>query len=290
MTSYYDTPTVFDAPLLHGGVWPEHGAAATDNIWEPLIDGGSASAAPYGAVTAAWAASPLDAPANNPWSPTDQPFPSPLSEAPSFALSWSPAAEDGLSTGRASPALGPKPLNHLTTSRPASPLKPKDNLKPTKKPTHPPKPLASGSKRPATPKPPRPRTLKRHKSDTPSIASTGTDRGSTTSSLTSTTTTLGGVLPANIDPRVAAEQIRREAWERCAAEAREMSQRRSMLLDHERGALERETQRLQVNLGLMREAVKREREGWEEEGERGERAGRWVEGGEGGDDGGGKGV
>jgi hypothetical protein len=65
-----------------------------------------------------------------------------------------------------------------------------------------------------------------------------------------------------------------------------------MLLDHERGALERETQRLQVNLGLMREAVKRDREGWEEEGERGERAGRWVEGGQvdGGNGGGGGGV
>lgn len=37
-----------------------------------------------------------------------------------------------------------------------------------------------------------------------------------------------------------------------------MSQRRLLLLDHERGALERETQKLQDNLALMREAAARE--------------------------------
>ena len=61
-----------------------------------------------------------------------------------------------------------------------------------------------------------------------------------------------------MDPRVASEQIRREVWGRCKAEALEMSQRRMMLQDHEHGALERETQRLQVNLGLMREAARRD--------------------------------
>jgi len=86
------------------------------------------------------------------------------------------------------------------------------------------------------------------------------------------------VLPANVDPRVASEQIRREAWERCKAEAFEMSQRRMMLMDHEHGALERETQRLQVNLSLMREAAKREQAGLDEEEARAGRAEKWVDG------------
>lgn len=49
--------------------------------------------------------------------------------------------------------------------------------------------------------------------------------------------------------------MQREAWEKAKTEALAMSQRRLMLLDHERGALDRETQKLQVNIGLMREQV-----------------------------------
>jgi hypothetical protein len=64
-----------------------------------------------------------------------------------------------------------------------------------------------------------------------------------------------------MDPRVASEQIRREAWQRCRAETTELSQRRLLLLDHVQGAREREAQRLQVNMGLMREAVREGRGG-----------------------------
>lgn len=46
-----------------------------------------------------------------------------------------------------------------------------------------------------------------------------------------------------------------------------------MLLDHEQGALERETQRLQVNMGRMREAVAREQA---EQDEAAHRAGKWA--------------
>jgi len=54
------------------------------------------------------------------------------------------------------------------------------------------------------------------------------------------------------------EQIRREAWRICKSEAAEMSQRRMKLLEHEHGALERETQKLQANIGQLREAITQE--------------------------------
>ncbi|KAK0663908.1 hypothetical protein QBC41DRAFT_329101 [Cercophora samala] len=67
-----------------------------------------------------------------------------------------------------------------------------------------------------------------------------------------------GIFPPDVDPREASAKMQREAWERCKNEAMVMSQRRLLLLDHERGALERETQKLQDNLALMREAAARE--------------------------------
>jgi hypothetical protein len=71
---------------------------------------------------------------------------------------------------------------------------------------------------------------------------------------------LGGVLPANVDPHVACEEIRRAALGRSAAEAKEMEKRRRMLLNHENGALDRETEWMQVNLRRWREmTMKRER-------------------------------
>ncbi|KAK4044371.1 hypothetical protein C8A01DRAFT_31426 [Parachaetomium inaequale] len=265
----YDTPTAFETPL-NGAIWPHYGTATADGAWDPQVDGPPSFAA-YGP---AWPLSPADTLSNNPWSPTDQPLPSPLSEVPSYALTQSPWGEDQATTrsGTNSPITIPTNSTLLTPV-----LKPKDKTKKNRDTNNLP------PKRPAetTARPPRPRTLKRHKSDTPSISSILTDRTTgSTSTTASTTTTLGGVLPANVDPRVAAEQIRREAWERCKAEALEMSQRRMMLLDHEHGALERETQRLQVNLGRMREVAKRERAGGleEEEGDL-EEAGRWVDGG-----------
>ncbi|SPQ18497.1 a6cdd0a2-9155-49dc-80a9-4257a0f8baa2 [Thermothielavioides terrestris] len=113
---------------------------------------------------------------------------------------------------------------------------------------------------------------------TPATTTTTTTTTTTIATTTTTTkTTLGGVLPANVDPRQAAEQIRREAWQRCRAEARAMSQRRMLLLGRERGALRRETQRLQANLDRMREAARRGGRGRSEDEGGGE--------GEGGEDG-----
>ncbi|KAJ4297404.1 hypothetical protein N0V88_004325 [Collariella sp. IMI 366227] len=182
---------------MDGTGWNTYGPVPTNGLWDHSVTG-SPNLNPYGTV---WAASPSETLSTNTWSPSDQPLPSPMSEAPSY-------------------------VSAQTSS---------------------------------TPKP-HPRTLKRHRSDTPSITSS-THTNNTSTTISSSTTTLGGILPANVDPRVASEQIRREAWERCRAEAHEMLQRRMQLVDHERGALEREAQRLQENLGRAarrdRDAAKR---------------------------------
>ncbi|KAL2129710.1 hypothetical protein VTI74DRAFT_7409 [Chaetomium olivicolor] len=263
----YDAPTMF-GPELNGEVWPTYGMVPKNGVWDPSTNG-SPSQGPHGTT---WAASPsetLETLSTSTWSPSDQPLPSPMSEAQSYVLTQSPVVGNASTMRRASSTI-PSPL----TSRPDSPAASANRSlptlapKPKSKPKRNPKPSQPPSKRPvnADPTPtPRPRTLKRHRSDAPSIASS-----TNTATSASTTTTLGGVLPANVDPRVASEQIRREAWERCRAEAHEMSQRRMMLLDHERGALDREAQRLQLNLGRMREAAKGEVEA-------ADRAGRWAE-------------
>lgn len=239
--------------------------------WAALLD--DTNTVPY--VPPVWPTSPMDTLSHNPWGPADQPFPSPVSEAASYAFTMSPYGMDG-TTGYPTQSSRSGTNSPATATNPALPTplpQPGDHLVPTTKSL--PKNPHPAPKRPAesAPRPPRPRTLKRHRSDTPSIASIASiSTTGSASTVGSAATTLGGVLPANMDPRVASEQIRREAWERCKAEAFEMSQRRMMLQDHEHGALERETQRLQVNLGLMREAAKREQADLEEDEARARRA------------------
>ncbi|KAK3300721.1 uncharacterized protein B0H64DRAFT_381615 [Chaetomium fimeti] len=277
-TSCADNTNVFAAPPLDGAYLADYGpAAADDGAWVSPADATNA-----GLGWPGWQLSPTDTLSHNPWGPVDgQPFPSPMSEAPGYDFTVPSFSHPNRSpqNGTNSPAttanstlptplLQPGELNPTTTTT-------------TKKNPHFPPPNPS-SKRPAesAPRPPRPRTLKRHRSDTPSIASIASiSTTGSASTLGSAATTLGGVLPANVDPRVASEQICREARERSRAEALEMSQRRMMLLDHEQGALERETQRLQVNLSLMREAARREKAGLEEEEARAGRAEKWVDGG-----------
>lgn len=63
--------------------------------------------------------------------------------------------------------------------------------------------------------------------------------------------------PEGLGP-LTSEDIRREAWRICQAEVREMSERRMRLIEHEGGALERETARMQRNITAMREVISRE--------------------------------
>ncbi|EAQ92954.1 predicted protein [Chaetomium globosum CBS 148.51] len=247
---------------------PEYGNGTGDIIWDFSL---GASNAGYGTV---WPTSPTEAFVHNPWDLANQAFPSPASEAPSFNFALNPSGMDG-----------PAGYQFTSTqSRTDSPTTAMNLILPTPLPQpadSSPKNPHPAPKRPAESpaRPSRPRTLKRHRSDTPSIASIASiSTPGSASTVGSATTTLGGVLPANVDPRVASEQIRREAWERCKAEANEMLQRRMMLMDHEHGALERETQRLQVNLSLMREAARREQAEEEEQVAKAGRAERWIDG------------
>ncbi|KAK3902980.1 hypothetical protein C8A05DRAFT_33294 [Staphylotrichum tortipilum] len=245
-----DASSNFDAPSTGTTGWGDcYGVIPADYAWEPPASS-STTLSPYYAAPA-WPISPSVPPSSNTWSPNDAPLPSPSSEAPSYIFTSSPLGDDDdLDADPASPATTPQPSpatpSQRTSSVSTSARTPTPALPPPKG-----KPKKKTSKRPSTTTPPtdppKPRLgrppKRRHKFDTPSDAAPPPK-------------TLGGVLPANVDPRVASERIKREAWERCKAEAAEMLQRRMMLRDHEHGALEREAQRLQVNLGLMREKVK----------------------------------
>ena len=192
-----------------------------------------------------------------PWTPSTQPLPSPLSETPSYVLtSRSGSTESWLNDAQTGPTTYSEP-SHLTTHQPNPPPAPVEEApaKPSKQKRKRDEPRTLSTtclaKKSHTPNPPGSSRL------TTPLTSIPASSISTPNTNIRSPTTLGGVLPANVDPRLASEQIKRQAWERCRAEAQEMSQRRLMLLDHEKGALEREVERLRVNLGLMRE---RERE------------------------------
>ncbi|KAH6650403.1 hypothetical protein F5144DRAFT_556086 [Chaetomium tenue] len=245
---------------------PEYRNGTGDGLWDYSV--GAPITNCSGTV---WPTSPTDASVHNRWDPANQTFPSPASEAPFFNFTPGHSGMDG-------PGGYPFPSTQSSTDSPTTAT---NLILPTPLPDTPLKNPHPAPKRPAesSPRPSRPRTLKRHRSDTPSIASIASiSTPGSASTVGSATTTLGGVLPANVDPRVASEQIRREAWDRCKAEATEMSQRRMMLMDHEHGALERETQRLQVNLSLMREAARREQAEEEEQAAKAGRAERWIDG------------
>ncbi len=257
----FDNPSVFDTPVS-GAAWPDYGAGAVNNAW----DSSALSLATYDLYGQQWPMSPSRGTfSDSYWSPSDQPLPSPMSEVASFDFTPSPMPDDTSYFGLPSPAIAPSqqpaatrqhmPNSPATTtssalSTPVLPAKDKGKQKSTGR---------ASSKRTAeqTPVPinsSRPRNLKRHRSDPPPSTPASASAPSSLTTTTSTTT-LGGVLPANVDPRIAAERIRREAWERCRAEAQAMAQRRSLLRDHEQGALEREARKLQASLDRMREAA-----------------------------------
>ncbi|KAL2193721.1 hypothetical protein P885DRAFT_71928 [Corynascus similis CBS 632.67] len=270
--AYYDTQTTLDAP------------SNDKSSWNLPIDS-SMNFSGYGQV---WPIPefPTDTFTHNAWSPSGQPLPSPLSEAPPYIWAQSPAGDSPLESERRNSTASQiarsstnSPVATISNQPFTTPaLKPKDHQSSRKTTKRSAAAAAAGAASADPVFHSRPKhMLKRHKSDTPSIASiasisTSISVGSAASASTATThTTLGGVLPANVDPRIASEQIKREAWGRCKAEAAEMEQRRMMLLDHERGALEREARRLQVNLGLMREAAAvRRREEEQDQGNDGE--------------------
>ncbi|KAL2017732.1 hypothetical protein VTK56DRAFT_1702 [Thermocarpiscus australiensis] len=67
----------------------------------------------------------------------------------------------------------------------------------------------------------------------------------------------GGGLPLDIGPRVSPRQGRPEDWQRCKSGV-EAAQQTLMSLDHGRGALEYETERLREDVALMWDEVARQ--------------------------------
>ncbi|KAK3382750.1 hypothetical protein B0T24DRAFT_602440 [Lasiosphaeria ovina] len=209
--------------------------------------------------------------ASSVWGSHDQPLYSPHSEAPPLIpahhapLVRSVSAENGLSAGSSLDFIRRPNLKHGGSS--SEPTSPGNMVLVSSSPVA--AALPSNTTKPKRAHKAKAKSVSASKSDAKSKKAAGSctsssshpqqQRGSSSSSSKrksqSPPLTPGGT-PATA--AASAEQIRKEAWRICKAEALEMSQRRIMLIEHERGALERETQKLQVNIGRMREAVSRE--------------------------------
>ncbi|KAK3989889.1 hypothetical protein QBC44DRAFT_326275 [Cladorrhinum sp. PSN332] len=229
----YDTATMYH-PATNDNLWPTYAQFPAGGIDgpSPSTVHSSPSIPSIGVHGQGWP------------QPPEQPLPSPTSEmAPysQYPFQYSAPSEDDFQTGGvypttdfatqpSRPAQAPPSTN--TSSKPKNKGKGKaPTLKSTKK-SDASSPKARGTKR---------------KSPSPATSTSGAK-----------TTPHIGIFPPNVDPKKASQKMQREAWEKAKNEAVVMSQRRLMLLDHERGALERETQKLQVNIGLMRETVARQ--------------------------------
>ncbi|KAK3362347.1 hypothetical protein B0T25DRAFT_4338 [Lasiosphaeria hispida] len=259
-----DDPSMFSSATT-GASW-SHGyePAPTSSTWTPSVNPSSA-----GGYTGGY-------PSTAPWRSSDQPLLSPYSGGASSlhrpALMRSASAGNGLGgdspnfiPSRPSATAPVSPASYQGTGRdsPASAGQPKSRRDPrsTSKAS---KKSDSKSRGSSTSK----QTGSKRKSSSPPAQMHGIPSGGNEeyyqNQLNARFGHTVGVLPLNLDPRVTSEQIKREAWRICKAEALEMSQRRIKLLEHEHGALERETQQLQVNIGIMRDAVMREHIGLED--------------------------
>ncbi|KAK0748364.1 hypothetical protein B0T21DRAFT_324011 [Apiosordaria backusii] len=246
----YDLPTMFQTP--DDVAWPIQEQGPTGSFSQSST---TTSSALYQGQDVEWNSIP---PQDHgfpsvAWASNDQlqPAPSPLSEAPSYGnytfnhrtpSDYEPQAAPFTQQRGAYPA---RESASPAASLPAPKSKTKGKgktiaLKPPKRTTE------SSSK-------PRASSGTKRKSPAPSTKSSGSASGDS-----SKPPPFLGIFPPDVDPREASAKMQREAWERCKTEAIVMSQRRLLLLDHERGALERETQKLQDNLALMREAAARE--------------------------------
>ncbi|KAK0734533.1 hypothetical protein B0T26DRAFT_75117 [Lasiosphaeria miniovina] len=201
------------------------------------------------------------------WGSHDQPLYSPHSEAPPFIathhtpLIRSVSAENGLSAGSGLDFTRRPNLKHGGSS--SEPASPGNMALVSSSPVA--AALPSNTTKPKRAHKAKAKSVSASKSDARSKRAAGSSissshpqqqSGSSSKRKSQSPPLTPGGTPAAA--AASAEQIRKEAWRICKAEALEMSQRRIMLIEHERGALERETQKLQVNIGRMREAVNRE--------------------------------
>ncbi|KAK3329854.1 hypothetical protein B0H66DRAFT_39561 [Apodospora peruviana] len=195
-----------------------------------------------------------------PWDTSDQPLYSPFSEVP-------PLIEQprGLSVNNVglNPSYFPGESTYFK-AEPGSPVSPS--------------PISSSSPS-ATTTTTTATSSSKGKGKSKSKASSDSSKSSAPArSRTSSTTSSKRKLPSQMNlplpqevHRIASEHISREAWRICKAEAVEMAQRRVKLLEHESGALERDTQQLQHNIELMRQVMARSQVGLEDAVRRAER-------------------
>lgn len=266
-----ETPMMFDAELTEA-IWSSHGVEFSANqSWNSPVSGSPA----FGPV---WSIPQGGQLWDTAWSPGSQLLPSPLSELPPYVADSRRTSTDNWPDGADSYFFPPAftadqaspPAEAPSASAPGQKRKAdtKSATPSTKKSSKPAEPNNSKRKR-AKPSPSAnssPRTAALTLATSTTASSSGSSIGAGTANASTSKCALGGVLPANVDPRVAAEQIRRAAWQRCQAGAREMLQRRLLVVQgHEREALEREVRLLQANLGKMREAAAARRREEEQE-------------------------
>ncbi|KAK4456988.1 hypothetical protein QBC42DRAFT_301549 [Cladorrhinum samala] len=229
----YDAATALYAPALDDAAWSTYGSLPTTNGYDGPSPSTVASSPSLGVQGQGWSHAANDTAG---W---DQTHPSPTCEVPFYAnhpFHHTAPSEGGFSSG----TLHPTVEFGAEQSPPPAPSSTKPASKPKNK---------GKGKAPV---------IKPAKKSEATLKARGTKRKSPTpprGSLKAKATPHIGIFPPNVDPKKASEKMQREAWEKAKTEALAMSQRRLMLLDHERGALDRETQKLQVNIGLMREQV-----------------------------------
>ncbi|KAK4183399.1 hypothetical protein QBC35DRAFT_418996 [Podospora australis] len=281
MAAAYD-PSMYDqhnndAASSHDVVWPamqeQVPMGGGDNGYSNPSSIAESPASLSGFSGQAWAPSPSGYPASTAaWMANDQqqPLPSPLSEVPSYS-------SEVPSYGSEIPGYG----GYNVTQNPASGRSPvvpttsflSDSQQDYTAAASP--PTSSAATTISRQKQLVPKTTKRGRpkgsSNKPKTTATGekvakgTKRkspapsGDSPSSSTSATALNLGIFPPNVDPKAASEKLQREAWERCKSEAASMSRRRELLLSS-RTELQKETQKLQANIGHLREAVAREHE------------------------------
>ncbi|KAK3335829.1 hypothetical protein B0T19DRAFT_471016 [Cercophora scortea] len=201
------------------------------------------------------------------WDANDQPLFSPYSEVPPSILGntvkRSGSVEDGFGGSLDGTSLDAIPLwNDM--SGPTSPSAPEPSAKSKGKSKSKPKSKsASTSTKTASKADSRSRAgasvISNHSSSSSTKGQSSTNkRKSNQSSDQAPPPSPAAELVSQIH-RVASEKIGREAWRICKAEAREMAQRRGQLLEHESGALERETRQLQLNVNMLRETASRQK-------------------------------
>lgn len=287
-TGYFDSVQwLGDAPVAAYGSGlydnTNNSSSSNDVVWPPMQEqvpmGGdhhsysnpspiAESPASLAGYQGQWTPSPGGYPpattAAPPWMPSKgqdqlQPLPSPLSEVPSYGSEMQIPAYGGY-------AFTQNPAQDGAAAVPTTGFLSDSQQEYASPPPHALSSVASGPSKPKSTKRGRPKGSTNKKVGDGAQSTKGTKRktppptGADSPGAASSTSSVNlGIFPPNVDPREASQKLQREAWERCKTEAASMSRRRELLLSS-RTELQKETHKLQINIGQLREAVAREHE------------------------------